>query len=541
MISQMFQQPKKDKVAKNEEVSEDRNNAQPDQIPTMTVKLDDGRLTYYTPNEMTAWRVKTIFKKEPCTIEWLMRLDESSVLLDVGANMGLYTIFTGVTRGCSEIYAFEPESQNFALLTKNIALNGLEGQVKPFCVALSNEVAIDYLYLSNFEWDGATSCHSYGEKVGFDLKPRKSPFAQGCVSYSIDKIISQGKMSVPNFIKIDVDGFEHKVIEGAWNTLQDPQVKSLCVEINTQLPEHLALIDQLKTIDFYYDPLQVERVMRQEGAFEGCAEFIFDKLKPVKYTNYDVFSKHRPKYSNKNWSEDILSHVCKRIEEAELIMDPTPHIVVDNVFPDDYYKQIIDNFPDESTLEAIAEKGRTGGGYADRKVVLFNDEDFSKLDEKRLEFWLDLASWLYSDFFVSSSIDRFLPFCANRLSRFQKEGGDISLKNDALIVSDRSGYSIGPHTDMKQRLISFLFYVPENDSDSSLGTSFYRPFDPDFRCDGSKHYQSGGFERVKTVEYLPNRLLMFVRTEKSFHGVEAIEKDNVDRRLLISNLRLLDD
>ena len=59
-------------------------------------------------------------------------------------------------------------------------------------------------------------------------------------------------------------------------------------------------------------------------------------------------------------------------------------------------------------------------------------------------------------------------------------------------------------------------------------------------CPGGPHYPFEEFTRQETVEFLPNRLLMFVRTGKSFHGVESIELPNADRRLVINNVRLID-
>ena len=44
----------------------------------------------------------------------------------------------------------------------------------------------------------------------------------------LDDLIEYGNMPVPTRIKIDVDGFEHKVIEGAKKTLNNPSLKSLC-------------------------------------------------------------------------------------------------------------------------------------------------------------------------------------------------------------------------------------------------------------------------------------------------------------------------
>ena len=74
---------------------------------------------------------------------------------------------------------------------------------------------------------------------------------------------------------------------------------------------------------------------------------------------------------------------------------------------------------------------------------------------------------------------------------------------------------------------------PEDATFRKFGTSFYEPLDGDFRCSGGPHPASGGFRRVETVEFLPNRLVMFPKSDRCFHGVEPIDLPGIDRRLLI--------
>src|SRR6185369_11103747 len=83
--------------------------------PNMTYSMGDaGELKFLTPNQHCAWRVHTLDTKEPDTIAWLAKMQPGEVLFDVGANMGQYSLIAakyGLT-----VHAFEPESQNFALL-----------------------------------------------------------------------------------------------------------------------------------------------------------------------------------------------------------------------------------------------------------------------------------------------------------------------------------------------------------------------------------------------------------------------------------------
>ena len=115
----------------------------------------------------------------------------------------------------------------------------------------------------------------------------------------------------------------------------------------------------------------------------------------------------------------------------------------------------------------------------------------------------------------------------------------LRARGDALLVNDQTNYAIGPHTDAPHRLVTFLFYLPRDESMRELGTSVYRPKDPNFVCWGGPHHPADQFDLVRTVEFLPNRLLTFPKTERSFHGVEQIHRAEVNRPLLINNIRLL--
>src|SRR5262245_11213846 len=104
--------------------------------PASIVEFEGQRIRYSTPNRLTAWRASSLFTKEPDTIAWISSFGKDHVLLDIGANVGMYTISAAVARGTT-VYAFEPESQNYALLNRNIHDNGVSDRVFAFCAALS--------------------------------------------------------------------------------------------------------------------------------------------------------------------------------------------------------------------------------------------------------------------------------------------------------------------------------------------------------------------------------------------------------------------
>ena len=242
--------------------------------PVQTVREGGVEAVYSTPTTFTKWRVDTLFAKEPDTIEWIRGFQPGEVLVDIGANVGMYTIWAAKTRGV-RVYAFEPESQNYALLYRNIVLNDLSRQVVAYCAAVSDEMLFSLLHLSVFQVGG--SCHSFGEKVDFKLERRESNTSQGSISTTLDYLVENGVVPVPDHIQIDVDGLEHKVLAGGRKVLADRRLKSVLVEINTNLDLHRKIIADMRALGFDYSQEQVARSLRSEGAFTGVGNHVFTR------------------------------------------------------------------------------------------------------------------------------------------------------------------------------------------------------------------------------------------------------------------------
>jgi FkbM family methyltransferase len=240
--------------------------------PRCEVARDGVTVSYSTPNRYLRWRAETLFTKEPCTIDWIAGFRAEDVLVDVGANVGMYTIWAAKTRGV-RVYAFEPEAQNYAILNRNILQNGLGDQVRAYCLALSDTAGCSELHLSAFQAGG--SCHSLGERVDFKHQPMQPAFSQGCIAARLDNLVASRAVPAPDHIKIDVDGFEPKVIAGAMRLFETGKPKSMLIEVNQNLPDHLQMVAQLNAIGFRHDPQQVALAERKEGPFKGCAEYVF--------------------------------------------------------------------------------------------------------------------------------------------------------------------------------------------------------------------------------------------------------------------------
>lgn len=215
---------------------------------------------------------------------------------------------------------------------------------------------------------------------------------------------------------------------------------------------------------------------------------------------------------------------------------PYAHIYVENVFPEDFYAEMRAHWPSSSSLVSLADTGRVPkGAYPERFVMPFLREEVAKLEPRLQPFWYAFGDWLLAHRFMNTVIGKFERPVHERF-------GDEMFENtygvDALVVRDLTNYSIGPHTDAPHRLLSMLFYCPDDDSRSHLGTSIYVPRDPDFRCAGGPHYPHDRFTKVRTMGYRRNALFAFIKNDYSFHGVERIDDENVQRDVLLYDIRV---
>ncbi len=129
-------------------------------------------------------------------------VNRGGCVLDIGANIGNHSLYFAKECHVEKIYAFEPVKSTFEILKRNIALNGLEDTVTAYQFALGDHRSKAKIIYH----DGDAG----GNRVEEDLTGNTSIEALDDIKFSehID------------FVKIDVEGYESKVLAGAVETLR---------------------------------------------------------------------------------------------------------------------------------------------------------------------------------------------------------------------------------------------------------------------------------------------------------------------------------
>jgi FkbM family methyltransferase len=204
-----------------------------------------GRIAFYCLGDLSLWRARTLFTKEPETIEWIDGFNVGDVFWDVGANIGLYSLYAAITRK-AEVLAFEPSASNYLLLNRNVEINRLSNHVRAYCVAFAGETRIDALNMQSTQFGGAMSSFAeHKDHMGEEFVPS---YQQGAIGFTIDDFVAKFDPPFPNHLKIDVDGIEEQIVTGAKNTLADPRLRSISIELEANRVEYTrSVFDRLET------------------------------------------------------------------------------------------------------------------------------------------------------------------------------------------------------------------------------------------------------------------------------------------------------
>lgn len=196
------------------------------------VQVRDQRILISVDHLRTLNRARTYSIKEPDTLDWLDSFEPNSCYFDIGANIGQYSLYPAKKYGGKiQVYAFEPQSNNYYALNKNIYINNLKENILSYCVAVSGKSEFSKLYIPKFIPGGNRS--QFGKEEDIENLKMSATHIQGMFGVTLDDLCSKWGFPYPNYIKIDVDGIEISILRGAESVLAHPALRSVIIELGT--------------------------------------------------------------------------------------------------------------------------------------------------------------------------------------------------------------------------------------------------------------------------------------------------------------------
>lgn len=184
-------------------------------------------------SEKTLFHANTAASAEPHTIEWIDKfVSPGDNLYDIGANVGVYSLYTAKKyKGSVKVFSFEPEALNFAQLNRNVYSNNFQDTVRTHCLAISNKTELGIMNLER--WRVGGTLHQFNRAKDHLDNHFVPVYKQGVLGITLDDLVIQFGLPVPNHIKIDVDGIEDLVVLGAERVLSDKNIKTIHIEISS--------------------------------------------------------------------------------------------------------------------------------------------------------------------------------------------------------------------------------------------------------------------------------------------------------------------
>lgn len=207
---------------------------------SLTVTCDGVTVTFDTSSDVAkVWfypRYLDGSLHEPAmTRELLAALDSETVFYDVGALMGYYSVFASsiCTRG--EVHSFELDSRFVEAIEQSLARNDSEASV------IQNAVS-----------DSSGRTVSYGGDVGITSISSDDSETSGKVeTLALDDYVDSH--TLPDVMKIDIEGFEYQALCGAEETLESGHPETLFLEVHPSMMQNYddAVVDLLELLDRY--------------------------------------------------------------------------------------------------------------------------------------------------------------------------------------------------------------------------------------------------------------------------------------------------
>lgn len=236
-------------------------------IPVHEVATRHGKLVFVTPHPEGLQYPRELLGREPETIAWIDSFQLPCRFWDIGANVGTYALYAALRPGVS-VLAFEPAPASYAALCRNIEANHSGDRIEALGIALSDQTRLGTLNMS--ATNAGNSFNSFESTRDCFGRELDISFRQSAIGFTVDDLRRLFAIAPPHYLKIDVDGIEQQILDGAAGTLADPALRSVLIELETEETDRNAgIVERLDRAGF---------VLVQRGAnHAGSTNAIFTR------------------------------------------------------------------------------------------------------------------------------------------------------------------------------------------------------------------------------------------------------------------------
>jgi FkbM family methyltransferase len=192
------------------------------------VSTPRGRILFVSPHPRALEYPRDFAAREPETRAWIDAFVPPCVFWDIGANIGAYSLYAALRPGI-EVLAFEPAAASYLALCENVDANARHESIRAYCIAFNDRTMLATLNMEDVNAGGFPN--AFGAERNADGQMLKTTSRQGAVGFAIDDFRASFDLPVPNYLKLDIDGIEDKVLIGGSKTLANPALRGIMIEM----------------------------------------------------------------------------------------------------------------------------------------------------------------------------------------------------------------------------------------------------------------------------------------------------------------------
>lgn len=259
----------------------------------LNLKTDSGNIRLAT--NQTSYLTQLLFWNGYKNFEYselFERLSKKiSVFLDIGSNIGYYSLLAAKSNPTIEIFAFEPAFGPNYFLNKNIEINHFESQIESVDLALSDTTgSIDFYEVKSLKYKKLE--HNLAGEGNAGTKTKSRNFIKNkVISTTLEAFIESRDLNQIDLIKIDTEGTEIDILNSGKNDIIRFQPIVICETLFNTIENELEAFFNELNYDFYnhvHNGLQkVETIKRQDdNGIRNC--FFVPKSKALLISEFIV-------------------------------------------------------------------------------------------------------------------------------------------------------------------------------------------------------------------------------------------------------------
>ena len=213
-----------------------------------------------------------------------------------------------------------------------------------------------------------------------------------------------------------------------------------------------------------------------------------------------------------SWSvKDLTEFVAQSVRDAREGSAPFYHLQFTQIFPPDFYAEMLRTMPDDNDYRPMSGKSKMGSTRPDgkptrTKIDLF-PEYIRHLPAEKLEVWEQVGRVLRSEKVKAALMEKLGP---GLQKRFGEKFASVGMYPVPILTRDIPGYRVFKHTDSLWKGITVQLYLPANNSNSDIGTIFH-----ELLPDGRK-------PKVTQMPFAPNSGYAFAVWNDSWHSADPV-------------------